>query len=289
MEIIKRFEDFINEFHKKIIINFNKIRNTKDKKVKKFLNSITDDDIKKIWIDYNNIRKIASHTNPLTTDMCLSMNEGLISTYPIDKTIEYISSYFDFIPQQIEIKKAKSENDIDYIIVYIPVINDNLGIIKKSMSLCGYFLGFPKEHEIKQGQFNWLQFEPIVQKNESDKIRKEENKLYHITPHYNLGKIKNIGFSPHSKNELFNYPNRVYFLRGSLNNENIQYIAKQLNKYNSSEGNDGKYVLLTIDIEKIPKDIKMYLDPNYPYGIFVTENIKPNVIINVKELTLKNN
>lgn len=114
--IVKSFDEFIRENHKNTILNFDKIRNTHDKDVKKFLDSISDEEIKKIWIDYRKIIKCASHDNPLTTDMQLLLNEALINTYPVDKTVEYISSYFDFIPEQIKVYKAEAENKIFHII-----------------------------------------------------------------------------------------------------------------------------------------------------------------------------
>ena len=95
--IVKSFDEFIRENHKNTILNFDKIRNTHDKDVKKFLDSISDEEIKKIW-------------------MQLLLNEALINTYPVDKTVEYISSYFDFIPEQIKVYKAEAENKIFHII-----------------------------------------------------------------------------------------------------------------------------------------------------------------------------
>lgn len=287
MDNIQSREEFLKENHKKIVLNYDKIRKTNDKDVKKFLDSISDEEIKKIWIDYRKIIKCASHDNPLTTDMELLLSEALINTYPVDKTVEYISSYFDFIPEQIEVYKSEAENNIFHIIVYIPVINDNLKLLEKAMSLCGYYLGWPKREKIIEGQFNKLQFEPMIQKDESKIIRKEEDKLLHLTPYYNVGKIKHIGFSPRSKNYVFEYPGRVYFMRGSTDEELIKSFGERLCTKNKSEGNNGEYALITIDINKIPENVKMYYDPNFTFGIYVTENIKPNVITNIDKITFK--
>ena len=281
MDNIKSYDEFIKE-----TLNCNEIRDAyNDEDVKNFLDSISDEDIEKIWVDYRKIIKCASHDNPLTTDMQLFLNEALINTYPVDKTVEYISSYFDFITEQIEVYKVEAENNIYHIIVYIPVIKDNLELLEKAMSLCGYYLGCPKRKNIKKGQFNKLQFEPLVQKDESKIIRKEEIKLFHLTPYYNVGKIKHIGFSPRSKNYIFEYPGRVYFMRGSTDEEIIKSFGKNLCSKNASEGNNNEYALITIDVNKIPENVKMYYDPNFTFGIYVTENIRPNVIIDIKKIT----
>lgn len=167
--------------------------------------------------------------------------------------------------------------------VCIPVIYDNLKLIEKAMSLCGYFLSYPKKDKIEDGLYNWLQFEPRFQEDESKKIRKSEHMLIHLTPYYNLKNIKKIGFSPRCKNTLFNYPSRLYFLKGSLNKQEIENIGYQLCKENNSIGNKNKkYVLITLDLKKIPNDTKMYSDLNYPYGIFITDNISPDVIKNIE-------
>lgn len=219
---------------------------SQDKEIEQFLASLSGEEKKKLWVDYSQIDKAATYANPLTIAMLYrdTLKEGLVRTYPIEKTISYIKSYFGLDDKQIHAIKA--ENGINHIRVIIPTIGNNLEIMKKAMDLCGYYLGAPKEEHVKPNAWVYLQFEPKFQKNESEHIRKEEVALYHLTPKYNMKKIQNIGFSPKTKNELFNYPDRVYFLRGSISDTEIINIATQLYDANSSKGNIGIYALLCL-------------------------------------------
>lgn len=248
-----------------------------------FLNSLSKEDLEKLWFDYSNIHKAATYSNPVTIAMMSHINEGLIHTYPIEKTIKYIKDYFGFSDKQIVPKLA--ENGVYHIWVCIPNVENNLNLVTRAMSACGYYLGSPREEAIPRDEWVWLQYEPKNQEDASKQIREEETTLLHLTPIYNLGKILHIGFSPRCKNELFNYPSRVYFLRGSTTKEDIINIGEQLCDSNSSLGNTGNYALFTIDISKIPNNVKFFLDPNYPYGVYTNSNITPSAIVNYEKLS----
>ena len=201
----------------------------RDKELKEFLNSLSEDELDKLCIYYADITHAAGHANPVTISMLNrpKINEGLIRTYPIEKTISYISSYFHLHPRQI-IKKISAKNGISQIHVFVPSIKDNVQVMIDAMRSCGYYLGTPRLENIEPNTWVTLQFEPKIQEDNSEQIRNEENKLYHLTPYCNFGKIKHIGFSPRSKNELFNYPRGVYLLRGSLEDTEIKSIGKNL-------------------------------------------------------------
>lgn len=291
-KVIKLNEDGLQSLIETVVTNVLKktpkeLKYSQDKDIEQFLTSLSDDEKKKLWIDYSNIDKAATYANPLTIAMLYknTLKEGLVRTYPIEETISYIKSYFGLSDKQIH--EIKAENGISHIKVIIPNIGNNLELMKQAMNLCGYYLGAPKEKYLRPNTWVNLQFEPKFQKDESEQIRNEESVLYHITPKYNMEKIKNIGFSPKTKNELFNYPDRVYFLRGSINNNRIINIAKQLYQINSSKGNNGIYTLFKVDVNKIPLDVPLFLDPNYPYGIYTNSNISPNTIISMEEINLR--
>ena len=258
-----------------------------DVEVERFLSSLSSEVMNSLWVDYSGIVRSATYANPLTIAMLYrdTLMEGLIHTYPVGRTISYVKSYFGMDDGQIYAVEA--ENGIEHIVVIVPVIGNNVELVKKAMDLCGYYLGAPKEEYIKPNTWAHLQFEPKFQKDDTERIRNEESVLYHVTPKYNMKKIQRIGFSPRTKNGLFNYPDRVYFLRGSCDDSEITAIAEQLRDANSSEGNDGKYVLFTVDVNMIPSDVPLYLDPNYPYGVYTGSNIKPDTIVSVEEINLK--
>ena len=220
------------------------------------LNNLIDKCINEtIYYDYSQIVKPASYSNPLTIAMFNPklLEEGLIKTYPIEKTVSYIKSYFNL--RDVQIKVLECDSGIEQIMV------NNIS-----------------------GGLVWLQFEPKIQNDISQQLRKEETFIYHITPAYNRGKILKIGFSPRSKNSLFNFPHRVYFIRGSVSDRQIKTIGEQLCNANNSEGNDGSYVLFIVDLNKIPENIPFYFDSNYEYGVYTNSNIKPDAIVDVKEI-----
>lgn len=236
------------------------------------------------YIDYSEIVKGTTYDNPLTIFMFGPLNEVLMTTYSIDKTIRYIKDYFDLSDNQIH--KVKGAGDVERILVKIANRDNNLEVMKRAMSYCGYYLGAPKEDKIPKDRFVELQFEPLHQKNISDELRKEEKTLIHVTPKYNLKKIQSIGFSPRCKNELFDYPGRIYFIRGSMSNKIAKCVGEMLNRANMSLGNTGEYVAVTVDLEKIPESVKFFEDPNFIKGVFVNENLRPEIIEHIEEFKL---
>ena len=50
--------------------------------------------------------------------------------------------------------------------------------------------------------------------------------------------------------------------------------------------NNGKYYAIKIDLNKIPTNVKFYLDPNAKYSIYTYENIAPNAIIGMEEINI---
>ena len=289
-KIIRLTEEDLCDIIKKTTIKLlenkqlNQNENGYEQRLYSILRNLPKEEIQKVWIDYRDIHKAASYSNPVTIAMMSHVNEGLIHTYPIEKTIEYIKSYFDLKDWQIEKKQA--DNGLYHIWVAIHTFGDNIELIKKAMSSCGYYLGHPKENGIPKNRIVWLQFEAKIQDDESKKVRSEEKTLLHLTPTYNLGKIKNIGFSPRCKNSLFNYPSRVYFLRGSISKEEAIDICRQLSEKNTSLGNTGEYVLFTVDLAKIPKNVELCLDPNYPHGVYTSSNISPKTIIGYEKINI---
>ena len=250
-----------------------------------FLDKLDQNIAERLFRDYDLIMKPASYSNPVTIAMFrgFRLNESLTRTYPINKTISYVKKYFDLEDGQIIKKKA--ENDIEFICVFMPNIRENVSLMVKAMAYCGYFLGYPKNPAtLSKNEIVELQFEPRFQNDITKELHEKERVLYHLTPRYNLGKIRHIGFSPRSKNELFNFPDRVYFLRGSIGEENIVNLGEELNDNNNSLGNNGKYLLFMLDLLEIPKRVKFFADPNYYYGVYTMNNISPDAIINIREL-----
>lgn len=226
-----------------------------------------------------------TYSNPLSLAMSSDrLCEGLITTYPIDKAISMVKDYFRLFDGMI--KKEKCENGEDRISVTVFVTYDLLSKMKRAMSTFGYFLSLPKEENIKINNWNTLKFEKKFQENVSEQLRNEESILYHLTPKYNKDDILKCGLSPRSKNSLFSYPNRLYLIRGSVDEDVIKKTAWMLDYYNKSNGNKDFYTLFVIDLNLIPNDVVFYNDPNFTDGVYTTDYIKPNAIIDSKDFAL---
>lgn len=289
-KLIKLTEEDLHEIIKdslnKIIENTNSKQVTEDIFLNKFLSTLTTEKQKKLCVDYGCSMTQVSYNNPLSIMMQGVVNEGTIRTYPIEKTIQYVKDHFALEDDQIT--KVNGINGVDVIKIAIPNVGRNLEIVKKAFLLCGYYMATPKEENIEENQWVALQFEPITQEDISTQLRKEEKILYHWAPAFCLDKIKNIGLSPRSKNSSFDYPGRVYLIRGSVSKMELYYIGNQLYENNTSPGNDGIYALLSVDLDKIPKNTKFFKGPNYSHGIYTYSNIRPDVITIIGKFSISN-
>ena len=242
---------------------------------------ITEEKIREAYKDYRFIPNVPNFKNPLTIEMSkYQLFEGLVRTYPIDKTISYIKDYFRL--EDWQISKQVGENGIEKIFLNISTAEGNFELVKRAMGLCGYFLAWPKEEDVPLNTFAQLLFEPRIQQNVFDRIRREERTLYHLTLDYNIDKIMHIGLSPRCRNKLFNFPNRIYLFRGSCDKNTIYNVGKQLNHYNNSLGNNGRYILIKLDLNRIPNNVPFYYDVNFKYGVFTNSNIDKNAIIDLE-------
>ena len=252
----------------------------KEEDLRKYIGEV----FEKSCIDYDNLFHHRTFNNPISyKNLKTFVNEGLIKIYPIDKTMSYIKDFFKLEDWQISIIDANG--DVKYIGLIIPNIGENIEMVRNAMNYCGWYLGYPKNIN-REDFFVQLQFEPKYIEN----IRKELNNtcktLIHITPLYNIRKIQKIGLSPKIKNELFNYPNRIYFVKDNTDINIIKNLTSQLSTNNSSLGNNGEYCLITIDLDKVPDNVGFYYDGNFPNGVYTTSNINPKAITSIEKINL---
>ena len=234
--------------------------------------------------DLRLVNHTITYNNPVSLYMGCQLREGLIHTYPIDKSIQYVKDYFQL--EDWRIQKSGIGADDNGIVVRIPSVGINVELIKKAMSLCGYHLSYPREENIPQNEEVELFFKAKHEDDRSEQIRQEETTLLHITPAYNEGKIRHIGLSPKSKNDLFDYPDRIYLLRGSTPKDRVLDLIKRLHYTNKSLGNNGEYLIYRLDLSRIPENVKLCIDTTCEFGLYATQNIRPDVIIGVEKVQL---
>lgn len=223
-----------------------------------------------------------------------SLMEGYFSTFPIEKTIDYISNRFSLTTDHTKLSNNKynglirieyGDNDEEMIALFLPTGNYDIKLIDSDMSLCGYFLS------TKQPYYNYdvLYYEKRHQSNINDKLLKYEY-LYHVSPLKYKEKILKNGLVPKTLSKLGYHPDRVYFTVDKQYCEPIVFNFKQvvIDKYNretdvkkkkqlQSDIND-KYVVYRIKVDDVIDKVVFFYDPNMMGAVYTTDNINPNVI-----------
>lgn len=98
--------------------------------------------------------------------------------------------------------------------------------------------------------------------------------LYHVTPIFNINKIKKNGLCPKTKSKKSYHPERVYLTKRK---EDAIKAVDLFKKYENSE-----YVLLKVDTKKIKHRITIYNDPNFTMG-FYTYDVLPPYSISIEQ------
>lgn len=202
------------------------------------------------------------------------INEGLIKTYPINNTVDYVRRLFGLRDNQINVI---NKGDIHKILVMYENSEEKRKQMNKAMNLCGYELA----NENTENVHNVI-YQMYTQKFSDSltaELKKRMKYLIHITPLYNKDKILRQGFVPKSKNEIFTYGDEVFFFTQDAPIVHIvdQVYQKDCNIKNKS--NNHIYTLFQVSLEKIPNEVKFEIDPNLDFAVRTKDNIPPNTII----------
>lgn len=202
------------------------------------------------------------------------LKEEAHETLSIEETKSEIINKFKFKDWQFATQRGA--NNIQLVLLY-PGILKNSKLLKEAMSACGWSLAY-KSHIFKNKML-WraMSFEPIFQENVANEARKEKF-LYHWSPFYNLEKIMAQGLLPKSKNQFFDYPERLHLIKGNTSSKDIMFLGKQLSDTNKTKQNNGKYILFSIATDKIPITDEIYYDPRYEEGYYMKVPISANAI-----------
>lgn len=198
-----------------------------------------------------------------------------------DEVVKSIQSKYH-LPDNFIYKQEAFNKIYVYIAVALVGINDEL--IINDMSHLGFFLSTKGQRQIINGLwYQVLRFEPDyqMQEDKTDYIKQNYDKLYHITPAYNLNDIFSEGLKPKSSNKVYNYPDRVYLIRSDINSHDLYLLCQSLSFVNDNPQNTGEYVLLNVDITNLPDNIHFYMDPNSDAGVY-TNSIIPKENISIE-------
>ena len=229
--------------------------------------------LKKAYVDFRLMPKRISHDNVLSNIPQLNEAEG--DEMPADNIVIEIRKKYHL--DEYLAFKLEANNNI-YIYIITACIGENDKLIEDDMRKMGYFLGCKGEIQIIYGMaFQTLQFEPYsqMQNDETKNIKNVFNFLYHWTPEYCIDNILKNGLIPNHQNKFFNYPNRIYLMKGDSSFSEIEKLGRNLCKVNTNEQNNGTYFLLKVDINNLSDDIHFYYDSNSSIGIYTEQQIPP--------------
>lgn len=241
--------------------------------------------LKQSYIDLRLVPTRISYDDPLSNFHIVNESEGDIM--PPDNVVNTIIQKYHLNSNLVV--KVEASNKI-YIYIITACIGRNEKLIEDDMKKMGYFLGIRGQVQNIQGMlFRPLQFEPYsqMQNDETTNIKQVYDHLYHWTPKYHLNNILQNGLIPNNQNKMFNYPPRIYLMKGNCDLFQMKDLGQQLCFVNTDQRNNGKYVLLKIDLTNIGDDVHFYYDSNTSIGIYTEQAIPPSSIEEIDEYTFK--
>lgn len=254
------------------------------------INSIDISDIdieilKQSYIDLRLVPTMTVYGDPLSS--IANVYEAIGDIMPPDNVVNTIIQKYH-LNRQLVVKR-EAYNKI-YIYIIMSCLGNNEKLIEGDMKKMGYFLGIRGQVQNIQGMlFRTLQFEPYsqMQNDKTTNIKQVYDHLYHWTPKYYLNNILQNGLIPSLQNKMFNYPQRIYLMKGDCDLFQMKDLGQQLCFVNTDQRNNGKYVLLRIDLTNIGDDVHFYYDSNANIGIYTEQAIPSTSIKVVNEFTFQ--
>ncbi len=191
--------------------------------------------------------------------------EGLIHTYPAWKTCEYIENHLKLSKGSayVEIKNGAE-------CINVLLRNDSDETVKETAikevmdNLCGY--NFYRKGVRDDGSEVKLSFEPKNPRNVREEML-ENGHLIHVSSILNREKILSQGFVPKTRNEIFEYEDRIYFYSNEKDVQTILSMSAALVYPKDNSINNWKYDFYRVDVSRIPQDIEFYRDANSANGV----------------------
>lgn len=218
----------------------------------------------------------------LFKERLMTIDEGLIKTYPLDKSINFILKKYGLFKEQIQVQLFNNGiTDVEIITVFLPAAasKNALGELKHDFKVCGYF-PTNKPRRIND-KYIALTFEPKFNVDVTTFVRENFQFLQHVTLEKYVNKIIKKGLIPKSNNSLLDYPDRIYLMVGDKLNFKQNAVISTVLKTKE----DSNYIVVKIDVTRIPADVRFYADPMSIDAIFTHDNIPPDAIVDIKPFT----
>lgn len=248
------------------------------------LNNISNDELKKIYIIQSSFKELSKyHKNKLgTLSKKLYEKQQLNYTIPVDEVTHELKMKYMLYDWQIETRTVCNKVKV---ILIIPNIKDNVDLLVDDMNKFGYYLSYYNDISNNEYNYQYLYFEPNYTDDVTNRV-KRYGIIIHLTHGYNLENIiKDNKLIPKYGNRQMKYPDRIYFINGDLYKKYILDLARDLN--NESNRKSNEYLEIRIDTDKLPNNIKFYVDPNYEMGIYTYDEIPFNCVYMIRKINLK--
>ena len=198
----------------------------------------------------------------------------------IAKTYDVIVDSEEFSYNTISHKTDKFDDVV--VKVIIPVHRDDITDDEyKGIEKWMRFIGYEFSRKYIDGIDIIYEFIPFKQDAISYDSPAMTRYIYHICPNKVKDKIMKYGLIPKTKNTLYSYTERIHFFTANTPKKELRFMCFQLSI--NSENADGGYSLLTIDTHKI-KNIDIYKDLTYEFGVYSNEPINKSAIVAVEDI-----
>jgi len=216
-----------------------------------------------------------------------ALNEGLITTWPLEKTISVLrSSKFNVHPMK--------NNTFKLVLSSYQRLNKAITLASNLGWFPSYVETFVGDVRVDRDKYNASTVESMFDDVETASITFEAKYdiavhdvpkyLYHLAPRNVAAKILKFGLSPKSKSAVSSHPPRVYL--GKTKHDVLLLLKRMAFVVKSI---DGKFWLLKINTNLIPayfmvlnsvqRDNKLYSDPNFlDKGLYTLNTIPPSAI-----------
>lgn len=201
----------------------------------------------------------------------LALVEGLIFTYPIDKSVRILKNRF----KELHIE-TESDGDI-----FLNNLNDKISKYLPFITNIGYYIS-KVSFDGEDWTMNYNNDSAPISICIEPKYDYEvsiPNILYHTSPLKFKNKILKYGLSPRSGNKLSKHPERIY-LTDDI--KNAISFGNYLKNEEENEWYENGYCIYSIDGKSLSK---LYSDINFRIGgYYTTNNISASYITLIKEV-----
>lgn len=222
----------------------------------------------------------------ITNDLRAFLQVKCFDSYQVDLLNESVVKPLGIRKLRIELKKLGFKqwqiestvicNKIRIAILYVDIAK-NTDVIKGYMESFGWdYASTSDVFVVHKTNCRVMTFDPSVTKDISKEVFSCKY-IYHWTPTGRVSSILKSGIEARCENLYIKYKSKVHLMKEIVTKREASWLGWQLYKENTSLL-DGKYSILRVDVDKIPKSTLFYGDSRCECGITTKCLIPPDAI-----------